>query len=330
MLDRSGDVWNVYGPTETTIWSSATRVLRGAGALPIGPPIANTTFFVLDERQQPVPLGVTGELYIGGVGLARGYWRRPELTTEKFIESRFGNGRLYRTGDLARWRRDGSMELLGRADFQVKIRGYRIELGEIEAAMATHPLVREAVVIQHNSRLVGFFENTDPQTPENESLLLDIQQLLKRSLPEYMTPATLISLRDMPRTPNGKVDRRVLQQLSATDPLSLKSNERTFVAPTTSEEKRLCTIWSEVLELEEISVTDSIFELGADSLLIFRIAARAQRQGISLNATQIFQYRNIRAICESLQQKADNVSPVRVGSRIAAASRDSYRHTKVS
>jgi amino acid adenylation domain-containing protein len=333
LLDRAPDLWNVYGPTETTIWSSATQVARGAGPLHIGPPIANTTFFVLDEEQRPLPIGVTGELYIGGEGLARGYWKRPELTAEKFLANPFGAGRIYRTGDLARWHRDGSVELLGRADFQVKLRGYRIELGDIEAALSKHPVVREAVVIQQKAadsaalRLVGFVE-TIHDHPAESALIPELQQLLGRSLPEYMIPAALLVLPRIPRTPNGKVDRKALPQLSSGDGLALKS-EKTFTAPVTAEEKQLAAIWADVLELPAVSTTDSIFELGADSLLIFRIAARAQREGLPINATQIFQHRTILSLCQSLQHAETSAAPVRSGPRIAAASRDSYRRTKV-
>ncbi len=332
LLERTPDLWNVYGPTETTIWSSATLVTRGSGPLHIGPPIANTTFFVLDEEQRPVPIGVTGELYIGGEGLARGYWKRSELTAEKFLANPFGAGRIYRTGDLARWHRDGSVELLGRADFQVKLRGYRIELGDIEAALTRHPAVREAVVIQQKAadsaalRLIGFVEAVSDQ-PAESTLIPELQQLLGRSLPEYMIPAALLVLPRIPRTPNGKVDRKALPQLSSGDALTLKS-EKTFTAPVSAEETQLAAIWSDVLELPAVSTTDSIFELGADSLLIFRIAARAQREGLPLTATLIFQHRTVRALCESLQH-AETTAPVRSGPRIAAASRESYRRTKV-
>ena len=329
LLDRSDDVWNVYGPTETTIWSSATRVARGTGALHVGPPIANTSFLVLDEKRSPVPIGVTGELYIGGDGLARGYWNRPELTAEKFVANPFGPGRIYSTGDLARFHRDGSVELLGRADFQVKLRGYRIELGDVEAALRKHPQVREAVVIQQNMRLVGFFETTDHVGTETQPLLAELEQLLLRTLPEYMIPAALVALPQIPRTPNGKVDRKALPQLSATDEVTLKSKGNSFTAPVTSEEKQLAAIWSSVLEHDQVSTTESIFELGADSLLIFRIAARAQREGLPLTATLIFQHRTIRALCMALQQMQQTASPVRSGSRIAAAARDQYRHTRV-
>ncbi len=328
LLDRSDEVWNVYGPTETTIWSSATRVSRGTGPLHVGPPIANTGILVLDERRNPVPIGVTGELYISGDGLARGYWNNPALTAEKFVPNPFGAGRIYSTGDLARFHRDGSVELLGRADFQVKLRGYRIELGDIEAPLRKHPQVRDAVVIQQNMRLIGFFEIAGTMV-ESASLVAELRQLLERTLPDYMIPAALIALPQIPRTPNGKVDRKALPQLSATDHVELESKANSFTAPATPEEEQLAAIWSSILERNGVSMTESIFELGADSLLIFRIAARAQREGLPVTATLIFQHRTIRALCAALQQRRQTSSPVRSGSRIAAAARDQYRHTRV-
>ena len=340
LLDRSHEVWNVYGPTETTIWSSATRVTRGSGPLRIGPPIANTSFYILDEAERPVPIGVTGELYIGGEGLARGYWNRPELTAEKFVANPFGEGRIYRTGDLGRWHRDGTLQLLGRADFQVKLRGYRIELGDIEAALRRHPSIREAVVIQQKAsdsavlRLVGFLEVADAPQPHGaagagSALIEELQHLLARTLPDYMVPGALIALPALPRTPNGKIDRKALPQLSASEQFALKSAEKVYTAPATPEETHLATIWEEVLERPQVGSMDSIFELGADSLLIFRIAARAQREGLPITATQIFQHRTIKGLCDALKHEPRDASPVRPGPRIAAASRDIYRLNKV-
>lgn len=334
LLERSNDVWNVYGPTETTIWSSATKVTHGDGPLHVAPPIANTQFYVLDERQRPVPVGVTGELYIGGDGLARGYWKRPELTAEKFVASPFGEGKIYRTGDVGRWHMDGSIELMGRADFQVKIRGYRIELGDIESALGKHAKVREAIVVQQKigesgaSRLVGFVDAGE-SAAEPAGLVEELQLLLERSLPEYMIPNAIIALREMPRTPNGKVDRKSLIRHADAEGLGVKSVTREFTAPVTEAEIRLAGIWAEVLALKAVSTTDSIFELGADSLLIFRIAARSQREGLAVTATQIFQHRTIRALCRELEEKAGTATAGRPAARISAASRESYKRPKV-
>ncbi len=324
LLGCTTELWNVYGPTETTIWSSASRVRPGTGALRIGPPIANTQFYVLEGRRQAVPIGVTGELFIGGDGLAREYWRRPELTAEKFVANPFGPGRVYATGDLGRWCADGTIELLGRADFQVKVRGYRIELAEIEAALTQHELVKEAVVVQRNGRLVGFVAaGFGVDDVRSAGLMSELPVLLGRTLPEYMIPAQILVLESLPRTANGKVDRKSLPESGA-----VATATRVFTAPHTPMQTTLAAIWADVLELPAVSVTDSIFELGAESLGIFRIAARAQREGLMVSATQIFQYRTIAGICAALDSGVAGAA-VKVTSRITAASRESYRVGKV-
>ena len=315
LLERSDDVWNVYGPTETTIWSSATPVEAGSEPVRIGPPIANTQFYVLDARRQPVPFGVTGELYIGGAGLARGYWNRPELTAEKFARNTFlpdPDARMYATGDLARLHGDGSIELLGRTDFQVKVRGYRIELAEIEAALTQQPQVSEAVVVQSpGKRLVAYLAGT----------LTDTTGLQLSTLPDYMVPSTYVLLDKLPRTSNGKVDRKALP-----DPAPHMDAPRDFLAATTPEQVLLAGIWAELLELPQVSIAESVFELGADSLLIFRMAARAQREGLHVNATMIFQQRTIANICAALQKAL--ATPSRPAGRIAVAARGCYRVNK--
>jgi amino acid adenylation domain-containing protein len=338
LLARSSDVWNVYGPTETTIWSSASRVTTGNGALRIGPPIANTQFYILDEHQKALPVGVAGELCIGGKGLARGYWKRPELTQEKFVANPFSDGRIYRTGDLGRWNADGTIELLGRSDFQVKIRGYRIELGEIEAALCGHADVREAIVVESKapssaaSQLVAFL---DSAAAENEvsaaKLIAEVRGELERKLPGYMVPQTMIALRALPRLPNTKIDRKTLVKLAASQSAVTRA-ERKVVPPVTAEEKQLTAIWKDVLQVEEIGSTDSIFELGADSLAIFRIAARAQREGLALKATDIFQHRTIGSICSHIASGAADAKDANAkrskATRIVAAARESYRLTR--
>lgn len=327
LLARASEVWNVYGPTETTIWSSATRVARGDGMPRIGPPIANTQFYVLDQLRQPVPVGVTGELYIGGSGLARGYWNRPELTDEKFVPSPFGQGRIYATGDLARWHTDGTIELLGRTDFQVKIRGYRIELAEIESAMMRHSLVQEAVVTQQKSdtgaaRLIGYVATgLRASNAVTDTLVAEMPSFLSATLPDYMIPAAWVVLERLPRTPNGKIDRKAPPLPTQ---FSLESAAKPFAPPVTPLQRQLAQIWSEVLELPTVSINDSIFELGADSLVVFRIAARSQREGLAVNATLIFQERTIAGLCNALD-RATSATTVKIATRIAAASRDKYR-----
>ncbi len=324
MLARAAEVWNMYGPTETTIWSSATRVKTGAGPLRLGTPLANTQFYVLSERGQLAAIGTTGELFIAGGGLARGYWSRPELTQEKFCANPFSLGRIYASGDLARRRADGTIELLGRTDFQVKLRGYRIELQEIEAALQADPQVRDAVVTAHvgaaaATQLIAYV--TSEEGEEAEALSERLAHTLRKTLPEYMIPAEFVVLQQLPRTANGKIDRKALPA-----PSRAQSRKETtaFVSPVTSTEKLLAKIWSEVLELGSVGVTDSLFEVGADSLLIFRIAARAQREGLPVTATLLFQQRTIAGVCEALEQSkvahGANLMP-----RIQAVARERYR-----
>ncbi len=320
LLDRAAEVWNVYGPTETTIWSSASRVERGSGPLRIGQPIANTQFYVLDAQRALAPVGVTGELYIGGEGLARGYWKRPALTAAKFVQDPFCGGRMYATGDLARRHADGTIALLGRSDFQVKVRGYRIELEEIESALLACAPVQEAVVVQENAvggRLVGYLTTRGRSDGENQARLTSsLRAQLGTTLPDYMIPATFVILEALPRTANGKVDRKALPAAGDTRPA------RVFTPASGPAEIKLAKIWSEVLALPEVDVTESIFELGADSLAIFRIAALAQREDLAVTATQIFQHRTVQGICAALSTIKQQP---RVTTRITAASREKYR-----
>ena len=337
LVERSEQVWNVYGPTETTIWSSATRVTAGTGPLLIGPPIANTQFYLLDERLQPVPIGVVGELYIGGSGLARGYWKRPDLTAERFLFNPFTDGRIYKTGDLGRWRVDsngqGKVELLGRTDFQVKIRGYRIELGEIEAALNRHPAVRESVVLAHTSQSAGAaitrlvaYVDAGSSAEHATALTADLVAMLADTLPEYMIPAVILPLPQLPRSPNGKIDRKSLPDAETFLKSDLHASQRSFTPPSTAEHKILAEIWADVLMLDRVSITDSIFELGADSLLIFRIAARSQKEGLRISAAQIFKHRTILALSNELGNSSDSqVTAAKTSPRITAAPRKIYR-----
>ncbi|MFC5861901.1 non-ribosomal peptide synthetase/type I polyketide synthase [Acidicapsa dinghuensis] len=327
LLERSDEVWNMYGPTETTIWSSATKLEKPVGQISVGPPIANTQFYVVDDRLQPVPMGVAGELCIGGDGLARGYWHRPELTEEKFVNSPFDKGRIYRTGDLARWHANGRIELLGRTDFQVKIRGFRIELGEIEAALASHPEVRDAVTLAvevrpGDKRLAAWVDSASPEPPAD--LSDQLYALLGAKLPEYMRPAVITILQSLPRTANGKIDRKALPAPS----FAANVQQRVYHAPETPEQEKLARIWADVLNLERVSITDSIFELGADSLLIFRISARAGREGLPIQPTQIFQHRTIANLAKVIgEAEATENGPK--SKAITAVARDRFRRSKI-
>jgi len=292
---------NIYGPTETTIYSTCKIIRRDAqGAASIGRPIANTQVYVLDQFLQPVPIGVIGELYIGGAGVTRGYLNRPELTAERFIQNPFSHDpeqRLYKTGDLVRYRFDGNLEYLGRSDYQVKIRGFRIELGEIEALLSQHPTVREAVVtVQADSptdkRLIAYIV-LDRSAPRRDTALpcpyQELRQYLKEKLPDYMVPAVFVTLDAMPLTPNGKANRRALP---APD-LSNLTPANTFVAPRTATEDVLAKIWAEVLGRKQVGIHDNFFELGGDSILSLQIVSRANQAGLQLAPKQLFQHQTI-------------------------------------
>ena len=293
---RVDSLWNVYGTTEATIWQSSSRVSQEGGLIPIGAPIANTEFHVLDERREPQPPGVVGELYVGGVGLARGYRDQPELTDERFIFHRFDDEpprRLYRTGDLARRLPGGDIEFLGRNDFQVKIRGYRIELGEIETVLAGHPGVRECTVVARagadgTKRLVAYVV---PATGNLESVS-ELRVFLRNVLPEYMVPSVFVPLDELPLSPNRKVDRSRLP-----DPDGHRPDLATeLVKPRNETEAALAAIWERLLDVEEVGVEDNFFDLGGDSLTALRSMMEANRAGMSLAASSIFQYQTVAAL----------------------------------
>lgn len=262
---------NAYGSTETTI---TTTIYEPGGvqerqevlSVPIGRPIANTQVYLLDSHLHPVPIGVPGELYIGGLGLAHGYLNRPDLTAERFVPNPFSQqpgAHLYKTGDLARYLPDGNLEFLGRTDHQVKVRGFRIELEEIEANLSQHPLVRECVVaaredIPGEVSLVAYIIAKQGQAPTTNEL----HRYLKEQLPTYMMPSAYMVLKALPRMPNGKVDRRALPLPDSARP----ELEEAFVAPRTQTEELLAAIWTEVLELERVGIYDNFFHLGGHSL----------------------------------------------------------------
>ncbi|MBE9170521.1 amino acid adenylation domain-containing protein [Pleurocapsales cyanobacterium LEGE 06147] len=294
-------IFNHYGPTETTVgvltYPINPETPHVGNTVPLGRPLANTQIYLLNSYLQPVPIGVPGELYIGGAGVTRGYLNRPELTAEKFITnpfvetgmSTFGQ-RLYKTGDLARYLPDGNIEFLGRIDQQVKIHGFRIELGEIEAVLRQHRAVRETVVIARedqsgNKRLVAYV------VPVKRSTLTtnELREFLQEKLPEYMVPSSFVQLEALPLTPNGKIDR---QALPAQDLIGSKE-EGTFVAPRTATEKVLAKIWAKILRLEQIGVHDNFFELGGDSILSMQIIARANQAGLKLTPKQLFEHQTI-------------------------------------
>ncbi len=278
LLKKGSAVWNLYGPTETTIWSTVCRVdttKLSHALVPIGRPIANTQIYILDSHLQPVPVGVLGELYIGGVGVARGYLNRPELSAERFISNPFSDSyRLYRTGDVARYLDDGTIEYISRIDHQVKIRGFRIELGEIENALSTHPQVREAVVITRSAhtedKQIVAYITTQQEQPTPESL----RDFLKQKLPDYMVPTAFVRLEALPLTPSGKVNRRALPKPTASN----FCQHHEFVAPRTNSEWKLAKIWSKILNIQQVGVKDNFFEIGGNSLSAIHLIASIEQQ----------------------------------------------------
>ncbi len=299
LVDKVGTVWNLYGPTETTVWSSATKIRRGQHPITIGQPIANTQLYVLDDRFRPVPVGVTGQLHIGGAGVSPGYLNRPELTTERFVPNPFARGgepsRMFRTGDRARRLPDGSIQLLGRSDDQVKIHGFRVELGEIEAALSRHPDVREVSAAVRESgaddkSLLAYFVATRDPAPD----AADLRAFLRSVLPAYMVPAVFVPLRKLPKTNAGKVDRIALESVSGSEPSA------GFAAPSTPLEDTLASIYAQVLGIERVGVLDNFFDLGGGSIQILEIIVHAQGRGLSLTPELFFEHQTVAELASHL------------------------------
>ncbi|WP_409488686.1 non-ribosomal peptide synthase/polyketide synthase [Pseudomonas promysalinigenes] len=291
LLPHSG-LYNLYGPTEAAIdvthW---TCVEEGKDAVPIGQPIANLQTYVLDAELNPVSPGVTGELYLGGVGLARGYHRRPSLTAERFVTSPFGAGqRLYRTGDLARQRENGVIEYAGRIDHQVKIRGLRIELGEIEARLQEQADVREAVVVAAEGQLVAYLVAEQPDS------LAAIKAHLAAVLPDYMVPSQWVLLERMPLSPNGKLDRKALPKPQ------LGQSSREYQAPQSELEQRLAGIWQDVLKVERVGLNDNFFELGGDSIVSIQLVSRARQKGLHFTPKDVFELQTLQRLAGVTEQ----------------------------
>ncbi|MCL6751962.1 amino acid adenylation domain-containing protein [Nostoc sp. CCCryo 231-06] len=331
-------LFNEYGPTEATVWSSIYNCQNHdlKNPVPIGRPIANTQIYLLDSHLQPVPIGVTGEVYIGGLGVARGYLNRPELTTQKFISNPFkgsrGAGeqgsrgreesrgakedqsanfdRLYKTGDLGRYLQDGNIEFLGRIDHQVKIRGYRIELTAIEAILLQHPVVREAIATliedSGSKRLVAYIVLQQKPAPTTKEL----RSFLRQNLPEYMLPSTFVILEELPLTPSGKVDRR---RLPAPEQVQSDEEKMAYTAPRTLVEEVLATIWSQVLGIEQVGIHNNFLELGGDSIQSIQVAAKAYEAGLKFSMNQLFAYPTIAelaTVVETISVPQEEVAPI--------------------
>ncbi|MBI3417725.1 MAG: amino acid adenylation domain-containing protein [Verrucomicrobia bacterium] len=303
LLERTGEVWNMYGPTETTVWSLIAKI-EPRQPIRIGRPIANTQIYILDAQMQPVPIGMPGELHIGGEGLARGYLNRSELTSEKFVPSPFSSGtnaRLYKTGDLCRFLADGGIEYLGRIDFQVKVRGFRIELGEIESVLSRHAAVRQAVVTVRedtpgDKRIIAYLLPVAGASPPADEL----RTLASDALPYYMVPSAFVVLASLPLTPNGKIDRKAL-------PAPVREaavNRDSFAAPRDMLEQQLANIWEKTLGIPLVSIRDNFFELGGHSLLAVRLFADIERiTGKRLPLVTLFQAPTIELLAGILRNE---------------------------
>jgi len=299
LMARGRELWNLYGPTETTIWSSAHRVRSGEAQILVGRPIANTQMYILDDNLEPVPVGVAGELYIGGDGVARGYWQRPELTSSRFLPDPFalaGVRRMYRTGDLARYRRDGRIQLLGRTDHQIKLRGHRIELGEIEIAIERHSTVRQAVVVLRGEgtekQLVAYIRFGESSNDANQ-----LRSWLHEVLPDYMVPSIIVPLEELPLTPNGKIDRKRLPVPQA------MSRERSVdsIPARNGTEQRLSELWSGLLHIEKPGIRENFFDLGGHSLLLVQLHAQLKREfNTNIAVVDLFRYPTIEALASHL------------------------------
>lgn len=284
--------FNAYGPTEATVWAAVAECSEGRRNPPIGRPIPGAQIYLLDPRLQPVPVGMPGELFIGGEGIARGYLGRPDLTADKFIPHPFANqpgARLYRTGDRGRYLPDGQIEFLGRLDRQVKLRGFRIELGEIEAVLRQHPAVQHLFMVAHEDmpgrgRLIAYVV----PKPATVCQVTELHSFLSNRLPGHMVPSLFVLLEALPLNPHGKVDQR---QLPA--PETVKTERREYTAPRTAVEKILSRIWAEVLNVERVSIHDNFFGLGGDSILSLQLITQARRAGLELAPRQLFQYQAI-------------------------------------
>jgi amino acid adenylation domain-containing protein len=297
-----GDLYNMYGPTETTIWSTTSKIGESPESISIGKPIENTQVYVLDSELRPVNAGQTGDLFIGGDGVVRGYWRRPELTSDRFLQDPFLPGsRIYRTGDIARFLPDGSLEFLGRADFQVKLRGFRIEIGEIEAALESQPEVSQAVVValdfrtkadSEDKRLVAYVV---PKAGANLKIE-NLRRVLGAALPGYMVPSNFVVLDALPLTANGKIDRKALPKAPFDEELAIKSE-----APRNALEQAIVDAWKDALGVSQVGLDRNFFDLGAHSLMVAEVHMQL-RQSLAreISLVDLFQFPTVSALAAHL------------------------------
>ncbi len=325
LLDRCGELWNMYGPTETTVWSAAYQITNADAPILIGKPIGNTQIYILDANGNEVPIGCEGEVYIGGAGVTLGYLHREDLTDERFLESRYRNpfknfvsDKIYRTGDLARYRFDGNIQFLRRNDKQVKVRGFRIELGEIEQNLNSHPAIQQSVVIVRedtpgDARLVAYV------VPRSGTVVAatELRDHIRKSLPHYMVPQHIVSLQQMPLTNNGKIDHKALPAPS----VEAAPETSEIALPTTPAEKYLASVWQEVLELDDIGINDTFFDIGGHSLLVMQVIAQVQQKtGIRLGPQEF--------LTATLEQMADKLSGFEEFAEVAGTDADSLLNNR--
>ncbi|MGS0763567.1 amino acid adenylation domain-containing protein [Syntrophomonas curvata] len=308
-MDTNSDVWNMFGPTETTIWSTVQHIKENE-PITIGKPIDNTRIYILDNNLKPTPIGIAGELHIAGDGLARGYLNKPELTAEKFIDNPFNQGyKLYKTGDLARWLPDGNIEYIGRIDYQIKIRGYRIELGEIESQLGQHPGIKDCVAVMReqegNKQLVAYYTTKDAWDLTDQQ---ELRRHLKACLPEYMIPSHILRLDNIPLTPNGKVDRNELIKRD----IAIAGSPRTSL-PESKVEEKVLKIWQGILQVNDIDMEAGFFDVGGDSLLAVAAAARIKKElDCDFSVTDLFKHPNIKAASAYIAElKGENGFPAK-------------------
>ncbi|HNX00111.1 MAG TPA: amino acid adenylation domain-containing protein [Candidatus Cloacimonadota bacterium] len=298
-------LWNMYGPTETTVWSTIYQIKSSADPILIGKPIANTQVYILDALQKPVPFGAWGELYIGGKGVALGYWNRSELTSRRFLRNPFQNDqneRIYKTGDVVRFKPDGNLEYFGRNDFQVKIRGHRIELGEISELLRKHPAVKDAVIIADDGQydqkqLVGYLILHPQERPDKA----EIRQFLRKDLPDYMIPNIYILLESFPLTANGKIDQNALPKPKIQEPVV--SGE--IVEAKTPEQELLIRAVKDILHLQKVGINDNFFDIGGNSILSMQLISRVSQAGLALTIDHLFRHRNLEELASWMQIKTD-------------------------
>jgi len=313
-----GEMHNMYGPTETTIWSTTFQITGDSDSIPIGKPIANTQVYVLDSGLRPVAAGEAGDLYIGGDGVVRGYWRRPDLTAERFLSDPFRPGnRIYRTGDIARFLLNGNLEFLGRADFQVKLRGFRIEIGEIEAALENQAGVGQAAVVARefkpeDKRLVAYVV----PKPGTKLEAPDLRAALAATLPEYMMPSHFVFLDSLPLTANGKIDRNALP-----NPSAVENESGTVLEPARNElERVIAQAWKDALGVDRVGLNENFFDLGAHSLMVAEVHIQLQQLlGRELSLVDLFQFPTVSALANHLNgAEAAPLVSSRAGRRLAA------------